>query len=85
MPSGEVLGFLAGALTTCAFIPQVVRVYKLRSARDISLPFTIALVVGGIFWLTYGFIFRLYPVIFWNALSVVLVLGLLAAKLKYGR
>ncbi len=85
MLSGEILGFIAGALTTCAFIPQVVRVYKLRSARDISLPFTIALVLGGVLWLTYGFLFRLYPVILWNALAVLLVLGLLVGKLKYGR
>ncbi len=85
MPSAEFLGFVAGAFTTCAFVPQVIRVYQIKSAHDISLPFSIALVMGGICWLIYGILFRLYPVILWNALSVVLTMGLLIAKLKYGR
>ncbi len=85
MLSGEVLGFVAGALTTLGFIPQVIRVFKLRSAREISLPFAILFLVGVILWMTYGILLRLPPVIAWNAISVVLGLGLLLAKLKYGR
>ncbi len=85
MSSGEALGFISGAIITCGFIPQVLRVYRLRSAHEISLLFTIALILGGILWLTYGIMFVLLPVIIWNALCVVLVLGLLLAKLKYGR
>ncbi len=80
MLTAEVMGFVGGALTTGAFIPQVVRVYRNRSAGDISLPFTIAMILGAVLWLTYGILNRLYPVIFWNSLSVVLVLGLLAGK-----
>ena len=85
MFSGEFLGFIAGALTTFSFVPQVFRVYKLKSARDISLPFTIAMALGGVLWLAYGFVFKLYPVMLWNALAVLLVLSLLVGKLKYGR
>ncbi|MDO8568679.1 MAG: SemiSWEET transporter [Dehalococcoidales bacterium] len=85
MFSGEILGFVAGALTTCAFIPQVIRVYKLKSARDISMPFTLAMIMGGVLWLVYGIVSGLTPVILWNAFSVALVLGLLGAKLRYGR
>lgn len=85
MFSGELLGFAAGALTTLSFIPQVVRVYRLRSARDISLPFTIALTAGGVLWLSYGITLKLLPVMLWNAFTILLVLSLLVAKLRYGR
>ncbi len=85
MFSAEGLGFLGGAIITCGFIPQVIRVYKLRSAHEISLLFTILLLLGTISWLAYGISFGLPPVILWNAITVFLALGLLFAKLKYGR
>lgn len=81
----ESLGFVGGALVTCSLIPQVLRVFKLRSAHEISLLFTILLLIGISFWLAYGLTFELAPVILWNAVSIVLAAGLLYAKVKYGR
>ncbi len=85
MSLGEALGLIGGALTTSGFVPQVIRVYRLRSAREISLTFTILFTLGIIFWITYGVIFRLPSVILWNAITLALAFGLLLAKLKYGR
>jgi len=81
----EWLGLTAGAITTIGFLPQVIRVYKLKSAREISLTFAIIFVIGLGCWLTYGIFLRLTPVILWNAISVIFALALLYAKLKYGR
>jgi MtN3 and saliva related transmembrane protein len=81
----ESLGFVAGALVTCSLIPQLIRVFRLRSAREISMLFTTLLLLGLILWLTYGVFFRLIPVILWNAVGIILVVVLLHAKLKYGR
>ena len=85
MLSAESLGFVAGALVTCSLIPQLVRVFKLRSAHEISLLFVDVRL--GLFgsWLCYGVLLLLTPVILWNAASVVRVALLLYAKLKYGR
>lgn len=85
MPLAESLGFIAGALVTCSLVPQLIRVFKLRSAHEISLLFTTLLLLGLITWLAYGFSLRLTPVIIWNATGIVLVITLLYAKLKYGR
>ena len=81
----ESLGFVAGALVTCSLIPQIIRVFRLRSAREISMLFTTLLLLGLILWLTYGVFFRLIPVILWNAVGIILAVVLLYAKLKYGR
>jgi MtN3 and saliva related transmembrane protein len=81
----EALGFVGGGLITCSLIPQVYRVFKLRSAHEISLLFNILLLLGLIFWIAYGVSFQLVPVILWNAVALLLVIGLLFAKLKYGR
>ncbi len=83
--SAESLGFVAGALVTCSLIPQLVRVFKLRSAYEISLLFTTLLLAGIIIWLAYGISLGLTPVILWNAIGAVLVAVLLYAKLKYRR
>jgi MtN3 and saliva related transmembrane protein len=79
------LGLLAGALVTSSMIPQLVRVFKLRSAREISELFTVLLLAGMICWLAYGLYLRLTPVILWNAAGAILVALLLYAKLKYGK
>ena len=81
----ESLGLVAGALVTCSMIPQLIRVYKLRSAREISILFTTLLLIGIICWLAYGVYLELIPVILWNAIGAILVSLLIYLKLKYGK
>ncbi len=81
----EVFGFIGGALVTVAYVPQVVKLFRLRSAHEISLPFTLLLLTGVLCWLGYGIVFQLFPVILWNAVGATFVAMLLYAKLKYGR
>ena len=83
--SGEILGITAGALVTVSIIPQLIRVFKLKSAHEISLPFTIMLVVGFVFWAMYGFAIEHTWISMWNVVAICLTGLLLFAKLKYGR
>lgn len=81
----ELLGFVAGALMNVGLIPQVWRLFKLKSAREISLPFTLLFLVGLACWLAYGILLNLPPVILWNAIAMAMMCAMLYAKLKYGR
>jgi MtN3 and saliva related transmembrane protein len=85
LSSFEYLGLVAGLFTTFAVVPQIMRVYKLKSAREISVLFTSALLTGVIIWLVYGIVLHLTPLIIWNAIGAVLNGWLLFAKFKYGR
>ena len=85
MVLSESLGLVAGALVACSMIPQLIRVFQLKSTHEISMLFTILLLLGVICWLAYGIYLRLIPVILWNAIMATLVALLLYAKLKYGR
>ena len=85
MLSTEWFGLIAGGITTIATLPQVIRVYKLKSAREISLTFTTLMIIGLSSWLTYGVFLRLPPIILWNSITLILFLALLYAKLNYGR
>ena len=84
MNPSEYIGLAAGFFVTCSFVPQLIRVFRLKSAREISLLFTSFLVLGMICWLTYGILNGLLPVILWNIIGGCLVLTLLFAKFKYG-
>jgi len=81
----ELLGFIGGALTTVGFIPQVLRLFRLRSAHEISLPFTIFFITGIALWLSYGISLGLASVIIWNATTLALGCAMLYAKLRYGK
>lgn len=85
MSLAEWFGFFGGLLVTLSLIPQIVRIFKLKSAREISLLFNTLMLIGLLFWLAYGVLLGLLPVIMWNTIGTVLVLILLYAKLKYGR
>ena len=79
------LGYIAGALTTFSFIPQLIRIFKTKSAHDISLIFNTMFLVGILLWLIYGILIKETPIVVWNAMAAVLSCTLLYAKIRYGR
>lgn len=85
MSSSEILGLVGGFFTTFAVVPQIMRVYKLKSAREISILYNTMMLLGILIWLAYGIILDLVPIVIWNIIGAVLVLLLLLSKLKYGR
>ena len=83
MSTTTMLGYFAGFLTTISFLPQVVKTWKRRSASDLSLGMFSVFSVGVICWLVYGLLLQEMPMIFWNAVTLVLVLIILIMKLKF--
>ncbi len=82
--SGTVLlGYFAGFLTTISFTAQVIKTWKSRSASDLSLGMFSIFAVGVMCWLVYGFLIHEPPIIFWNLVTLILVLAILAMKLKF--
>lgn len=83
MESANVLGFIAGTLTTIAFVPQVVKIWKSRHARDISMGTFALFSFGVLLWLLYGIRLGALPIILANGITLVLSLTILVFKLKY--
>jgi MtN3 and saliva related transmembrane protein len=79
------LGYAAALLTTAAYVPQLVRVLRLRSARDISLPTFIMFALGVVFWLLYGLYTGSRPIIASNSVTLVLAISIIVLKLRYDR
>jgi MtN3 and saliva related transmembrane protein len=82
--SNDMLGYLAGTLTTIAFVPQLVRIVRRRSAHDISWGMFCILSAGVALWLWYGILVTSLPLIAANAVTLLLVLAILVLKLRYG-
>jgi MtN3 and saliva related transmembrane protein len=79
----ELIGFVAAFCTTAAFVPQLLRVVKLKSAREISLGTFLLFSVGVFLWLLYGIYTGSKPVIASNLVTLVLSLSILVLKVRY--
>jgi MtN3 and saliva related transmembrane protein len=77
------VGYFAGFLTTLSFLPQVVKTWKSKSASDLSLGMFSVFSVGVLCWLSYGVLLQEPPIIFWNTITLVLVLSILVMKLRF--
>jgi MtN3 and saliva related transmembrane protein len=84
MDCTELIGLAAGALTTASFVPQVVRIARTRSARDVSLHMFLLMATGIFLWLVYGVLVGALPVIAANAVSLALAAAVIAMKLRFG-
>jgi len=80
----NLLGFTAASLTTLAFLPQVIKIWRSRSTRDISLPMLVTFIAGITLWLIYGLLVNAAPIYMANAITLGLNLVILRFKLKYG-
>jgi MtN3 and saliva related transmembrane protein len=79
----DVLGFLAGTLTTIAFIPQLLKTWTTKSAKDVSLVMMITFCMGLFLWFMYGLAIQAMPVIVTNAVTLILASLILILKIKY--
>ncbi|GJL64728.1 MAG: hypothetical protein NPIRA04_33820 [Nitrospirales bacterium] len=77
------LGLLAGALTTTAFLPQLIKTWKTRSADDVSLGMLLTLCTGIILWIVYGVSIHDLPLIVANAVTFILAFTILCLKVRY--
>ncbi|MDD5143277.1 SemiSWEET transporter [Methanoregula sp.] len=78
-----IVGYVAGALTTLSFVPQVVKAWKMRETRDLSLAMLVLFAVGVILWTLYGTWVGSLPIIAANVITFSLILVLLGLKLWY--
>lgn len=83
MNSIQLLGLLAGSLTTAAFLPQVLKTWRSRSAKDLSLGMFSLFCLGVALWLVYGLAVQDIPVIAANLITLLLASTLLFFKLRF--
>jgi len=83
--SVEVLGYVAGFITTLTFLPQVIKTWKEKSTKDISLAMFVIAAVNEIMWVAYGALLAPanWVIIITNAVILVMSLTMIWLKFKY--
>lgn len=79
------LGFVAGACTTAAFVPQVLKTWRTRSAEDVSLATFAIFAVGVLLWLVYGFFIDSLPIVIANGITLMLAGAMVVFTLRFRR
>lgn len=77
------IGLAAGFCTTIAFLPQAIKTWKTKSAKDLSLGMYSVFCTGVLLWLTYGFLINDLPIIITNIITIILAASILYFKLSF--
>jgi MtN3 and saliva related transmembrane protein len=77
------LGLVAGTLTTIAFIPQLMKTWRSRSAKDVSFIMLVVFSTGVFLWLIYGIYLQALPIILANSLTLIFNLIIVGLKIRY--
>ncbi len=83
LSSPELFGFAAATLSTIAFLPQVIKTWKTRSAKDVSYALLLTFSTGCFCWVIYGYQTNAKPVMIANAFTLTLNLAILAMKFTF--
>jgi MtN3 and saliva related transmembrane protein len=79
----DTIGYIAAFFTTFSLLPQILRIWKLKEARDISMFMPLMASTGAILWLVYGIMIEEVPVIAANAISLLFTLTTLFVTVKF--
>lgn len=80
----ELIGLAAGSLTTVSFVPQVIKVWRSRSAGDLSLTMFVCFCLGVALWIGYGALIGSLAVVAANTVTLVLAAAILVGRLRFG-
>jgi MtN3 and saliva related transmembrane protein len=79
----EILGLVAGTITSITFLPQVVKIWQTKSAKDLSLMMLLLLMLGVVLWLIYGLVVMSAAIIYTNSMVLAMSLIMLYFKLRF--
>ncbi len=83
MTSIQVLGYVAGTISTLVFLPQVIKTWKTKSAKDISIFMFLFATLSVILWLVYGVLIKNGAIIYTNSVILVLSSIMLYFKIRF--
>ena len=79
----DILGYTAGAITSLTFLPQVIKTWKDKSAKDISMNMFLIAATNEVMWIVYGVLLNNWVIIATNSVVLVMSLIMISFKLRY--
>ncbi len=79
----DILGYSACAVTALTFLPQVLKTWKEKSAKNVSLMMFIIAFVNEVMWIAYGVLRDDMVIIVTNVIMIIMCSIMILLKLKY--
>lgn len=80
----DLIGYLAGFIVAISLTPQIIKAWKTKSTKDISIVWTLTYITGLILWVIYGFGISSFPLMVTVTIETLLAVSLLILKVRYG-
>ena len=81
----ETLATILGVITGFANVPQIIKILKYKSAKDISIITVLIFLASSIVWLLYGLQLESFPLIIANIIFVITYVIIIFGWLAYGQ
>ena len=79
----DILGYAAGAVTAFTFLPQVVKTWKEKSAKDVALAMFVIAFINEVMWIAYGILSNNWVIISTNVVMITMCTLMIFLKLRY--
>lgn len=81
----SILATIFGTISGIANLPQAYKIFKRKSAKDISIITYSFLFVGAVIWIFYGIEIKEFPVIITNILGTINIGLVILGWFMYGK
>ena len=81
----ESLATITGVLSSFAMLPQIYRIFKRKSAKDISIWTYLYMLIAGLIWILYGLNIQSFPIWVSTLISTLTMIGIIIGWFLYGR
>lgn len=85
MTTADIIGYLGGIFSSISFLPQVIKLYKTKSAEDLSMMSLLLLATNVSLWLVYGILIESMPIKLTNGIVLTMILSMVYLKIIYTR
>ena len=79
----DIIGYIGGIFSSVSFLPQVIKIWKTKSANDLSMATLLLLTTNVSLWLSYGITINSIPLWLTNAIVLSMVLTMIYFKIKF--
>ena len=83
MANLEIVGYLAGFLVAIALSPQLIKTWKTKSTKDISILWTLMFIIGLFLWIVYAVANKIFPLLIFASIEFLMAFSLFILKIIY--
>jgi MtN3 and saliva related transmembrane protein len=81
----EIVGYTASAASAITFLPQVIKIWRTKSTKDLSWMTLVFLFTNVSLWLFYGILILNMPIMVTNGIVLTMIIIMINFKRQYDK